>query len=128
MRVVKGDEGLAGEGVPDFGAEVGAAGCGEGGIFGEARAPDGALVADEGSDPVASQAVSQHGVLVLAGGDHVVLRAGRGGVEGGGEAQVGDGSRVAVAGQRDGLRGAGCDDLALILALEGEVGHGVGVL
>jgi hypothetical protein len=35
---------------------------------------------------------------------------------------------VAVAGQRDGLRGAGGDDLALILAFEGEVGHGIGVL
>jgi hypothetical protein len=35
---------------------------------------------------------------------------------------------VAVAGQRDSLRGAGGDDLALILAFEGEVGHDIGVL
>jgi hypothetical protein len=33
-----------------------------------------------------------------------------------------------MAGQRDGLGGAGCDDLALILALEGEVGHCIGKL
>ena len=128
VRVVESHEGLAGESVPNLCAEVGAAGCCESGIFGEPCAPNGALVSDERSNPVAGQAVAQHGVLVLACRDHVVLRAGGGGVEGGGEAQVGDGSRVAVAGQRDGLRGAGCDDLALILALEGEVGHFVGVL
>jgi hypothetical protein len=34
---------------------------------------------------------------------------------------------VAVAGEWDGLGGAGGDDLALILAFEGEVGHGAGV-
>jgi hypothetical protein len=31
-----------------------------------------------------------------------------------------------VAGQRHRLRGAGCDDLALILAFESEVGHRIG--
>jgi hypothetical protein len=123
MRVIQRHERLAGEGIPDFCAEVGTAGRCEGGIFGEPCTPDGALVSDERPDPVAGQAVAQHGVLIFACRDHVVLRAAGGGVQSGREAQVGDGSRVAVAGQGHRLRGTGCDDLALILTLESEVGH-----
>ena len=55
-------------------------------------------MADEGSYPVAGQAVTQHGAVVLAGGDHVVLRRGARGGEEGGEGDVGDGARVAMAG------------------------------
>jgi hypothetical protein len=50
-------------------------------------------VSDEGANPIAGQAVTQHRVLIFACGDHVVGGAGgrAGGVQGGGKSQVGDG-------------------------------------
>lgn len=92
VRVIQGHESLACESVPNPCAEIGAAGCSESGIFGESRTPNSTLVSNESSNPIAGQAVAQHGILVFAGRDHVVLRAAGAGVEGGREAQVGDGS------------------------------------
>jgi hypothetical protein len=88
VRVVQGHESLAGECVPDFCAEVGAAGCCQCSVLGQPGAPDSTFVSDEGANPIAGQTVTQHWILVFACGDHVIGRAGGrvGGVQGGREA------------------------------------------
>jgi hypothetical protein len=51
-------------------------------------------VADEGTDPVTSKAITKHWVLIFACGDQVVLRAGGSCVQGGRKTKVGNGPRV----------------------------------
>lgn len=56
--------------------------------------------------------------------NHVVLRACGGSAESGGKAEVSNWPRVTMTCQRHGLGGTRGNDLALILPLEGKVGHG----
>ena len=52
------------DGVPDLGGEVCGAGGGLGGVAVEVDAPDGALVALKGADPVAGVALAKHGLSI----------------------------------------------------------------
>lgn len=100
-------------------------------------------MSDEGPDPVPSQAIAEHRVVVLAGREEVIcrIRGRRVCREKVGEGDVGDGSRVAVACQGDGLGGGyflsvgrqveggrrgsvTSGQRRLVLTGEGEIGHG----
>ena len=106
VRVVQGDKSLAGEGIPNFCAEVGAASCCQSSVLGQPGAPDGTLVSNEGTNPIAGQAVAKHRELIFTCGHHVELRAGGLRVQGGGKRKVSNGARVSVASQWHGLGGA----------------------
>ena len=79
----------------DVRRKVGRGGRCERGIRREPRLPDRALVAQESADPVASHAVAQHGVAVLACRDDIKLVL----VDDGGKMYVGYRARMPVAGE-----------------------------
>ena len=89
-----------------FCAEVGAASCCQSSVLGQPGAPDGTLVSNEGTNPIAGQAVAKHRELIFTCGHHVELRAGGLRVQGGGKRKVSNGARVSVASQWHGLGGA----------------------